>query len=131
METKTEAQNILGRIVARRRESIAHRKRVLPDVALKLAVKKKSAPVRNFAGALTRPELNVIAELKKTSPSRGLLVSDYHPAKIAPELEANGAAALSVLTEEDFFQGSLSDLKEVAKATRIPVLRKDFIVDPW
>jgi indole-3-glycerol phosphate synthase len=131
METKTEANNILARIVERRREAVAHRKRVLPDVALKIAVEKKSASVRDFAAALTRAGLNVIAELKKASPSRGLLRTDYQPAKIASQMEANGAAALSVLTEEDFFQGSLSDLKQVAKATKIPILRKDFIVDPW
>lgn len=131
MEPKTELKNVLAQIVERRRESIAHRKRVLPDVALKLAVEKKSTPVRDFAGALTREGLNIIAELKKASPSRGLLRSEYHPAKIAPELETRGAAALSVLTEEDFFQGSLGDLKEVSKATKLPILRKDFIVDPW
>ena len=131
METKTESKNVLARIVERRREAIAHRKRVLPDVALKLAVEKKSAPARDFAGALTRPGLNIIAELKKASPSRGLLRANYQPVKMACELEASGAAALSVLTEEDFFQGSLADLKEVAKATEIPILRKDFIVDQW
>ena len=131
METKTEPKNVLAQIVERRREAIAHRKRVLPDVALKLAVEKKSTPVRDFVGALTRDGLNIIAELKKASPSRGLLRAEYRAAKIAPELEASGAAALSVLTEEDFFQGSLGDLKEVSKATKIPILRKDFIVDPW
>ena len=131
METNTEAKSILAQIVERRRESVSHRKRVLPDVALKIAVEKKSAPVRDLAAALTRDGLNVIAELKKASPSRGLLRADYQPAKIAPNLETRGAAALSVLTEEDFFQGSLADLKDVAKATRVPILRKDFIVDPW
>ena len=131
METKTEAKGILAQIVERRRESVAHRKRVLPDVALKIAVEKKSTPVRDFAAALTRDGLNVIAEMKKASPSRGLLRADYQPAKIAPEFEAGGAAALSVLTEEEFFQGSLGDLKEVAKTTHVPILRKDFIVDPW
>lgn len=131
MEAKTEPTNVLTRIVERRREAIAHRKRVLPDVALKLEVEKKSAPVRDFPAALTQKRLNIIAELKKASPSRGLLCADYQPVKTAVELEANGAAALSVLTEEDFFQGSLSDLKEVSKATKIPILRKDFIVDPW
>lgn len=131
METNTEAKSILAQIVERRRESISHRKRVLPDVALKIAVEKKSSPVRDFATALTRAGLNVIAELKKASPSRGLLRADYQPAKIAPQLESRGAAALSVLTEEDFFQGSLADLKDVAKSTHIPVLRKDFIIDPW
>ena len=131
METNTEAKSILAQIVERRRESISHRKRVLPDVALKIAVERKSVPVRDFAAALTRDGLNVIAELKKASPSRGLLRQDYQPVKIAPELERSGAVALSVLTEEDFFQGSLADLKGVAKATRVPILRKDFIVDPW
>jgi indole-3-glycerol phosphate synthase len=131
METKRGPKNVLAQIVERRREAIAHRRRVLPDVALKLAVEKKSTPVRDFIGAVTRDGLNVIAELKKASPSRGLLRAEYHPAKIAPELEASGAAALSVLTEEDFFQGSLGDLKEVSKATKIPILRKDFILDPW
>jgi indole-3-glycerol phosphate synthase len=131
METKTERKSVLAQIVERRREAIAHRKRVLPGVALKLAVEKKSSAVRDFIGALTGDGLNVIAELKKASPSRGLLRAEYQPAKIAPELEASGAAALSVLTEEDFFQGSLGDLKEVSKATKIPILRKDFIVDTW
>jgi len=131
METGTDSKNMLAHIVERRREAIAHRKRVLPEVALKLAVEKKAAPVRDFPGALTRPGFNVIAELKKASPSRGLLRADYQPAAVAPMLQAAGAAALSVLTEEEFFQGSLRDLKEVSKATQIPVLRKDFVVDPW
>ncbi|HKF51799.1 MAG TPA: indole-3-glycerol phosphate synthase TrpC [Candidatus Acidoferrales bacterium] len=131
MEAKTEPKSVLTRIVERRREVVAHRKRVLPDVALKLAVEKKSAPVRDFMAALTQDGLNVIAELKKASPSRGLLCADYQPVKTSLELEASGAVALSVLTEEDFFQGSLADLKQVSKGTKLPVLRKDFIVDPW
>lgn len=131
MEIGTDSSNILARIVERRREAIAHRKRVLPEVALKIAVEKKVPPVRDFPRALTRPGFNVIAELKRASPSRGLLRADYQPAILAPMLEAAGAAALSVLTEEEFFQGSLGDLKEVSKATHIPILRKDFIVDPW
>ncbi|MGB7024353.1 MAG: indole-3-glycerol phosphate synthase TrpC [Candidatus Acidiferrales bacterium] len=131
METGTDSKNILARIVERRREAIAHRKRVLPEVALRLAVEKKAPPVRDFPEALTRPGFNVIAELKQASPSRGRLRADYQPAAVAPMLQAAGAAALSVLTEEEFFQGSLGDLKEVSKATQIPVLRKDFIVDPW
>ena len=131
METGTDSKNILAHIVERRREAIAHRKRVLPEVALKLAVEKKAAPARDFPGALTRPGFNVIAELKKASPSRGLLRADYQPAAVAPMLQAAGAAALSVLTEEEFFQGSLRDLKEVSKATQIPILRKDFVVDLW
>ncbi|HVB08382.1 MAG TPA: indole-3-glycerol phosphate synthase TrpC [Candidatus Acidoferrales bacterium] len=131
MDIGIDSNNILARIVERRREAIAHRKRVLPVVALKIAVEKKAPPVRDFPASLTHSGFNVIAELKKASPSGGLLRADYQPAIMAPMLEAAGAAAISVLTEEDFFQGSLRDLKEVSKATKIPILRKDFIVDPW
>lgn len=131
MDTGARMKSILDRIVEARRESIAHRKRVLPEVALKIAVEKKAAPPRDFLGALTRDEINIISELKKASPSRGVIREEYAPAALAVELEKAGATALSVLTEEDFFSGSLSDLKEASKVTRIPILRKDFIVDPW
>ena len=130
METISRERTILDRIVEARRESIAHRKRVLPDVALKLAVGKTDPP-RDFAAALSRPAINVIAELKKASPSRGVIREDYAPADLAPKLEGAGAAALSVLTEEDFFSGSLLDMKAARKEVNIPVLRKDFIIDPW
>jgi indole-3-glycerol phosphate synthase len=131
METGSRSKNILDRIVAARRESVAHRKRVLPEVALKIAVEKKVPPPRDFAAALSRDGINVIAELKKASPSRGVLRQEYAPAVLAEALEHGGAAALSVLTEEDFFSGSLADLKEASRVTKIPILRKDFIVDPW
>ncbi|HVB87949.1 MAG TPA: indole-3-glycerol phosphate synthase TrpC [Candidatus Dormibacteraeota bacterium] len=130
MKTVSGEQNILDRIVEKRRESVSHRKRVLPEVALKYAVEKAGAP-RDFAGALRRDAINVIAELKKASPSRGLIRPEYAPAELAPVVERAGAAALSVLTEEDFFLGSLADLKAARQVTQIPVLRKDFIVDPW
>jgi indole-3-glycerol phosphate synthase len=132
MESSSRSKNILERIVEARRASVAHRKRVLPDVALKLAVEKKVAPPRDFPGALTRTgKINIISELKKASPSRGVIREEYAPAVLAASLEEAGAAALSVLTEEDFFSGSLGDLKEASRVTQIPVLRKDFIVDPW
>jgi indole-3-glycerol phosphate synthase len=130
METISREKNILDRIVAVRRESIAHRKRVLPDVALKMAV-EKAGPPRDFAAALSRDGFNVIAELKKASPSRGVLRENYAPEALAPVVEQSGARALSVLTEEDFFLGSLADLKAARQVVQIPVLRKDFIVDPW
>jgi indole-3-glycerol phosphate synthase len=123
-------KTILDKIVAARRESVAHRKRVLPDVALKIA-SQKNEPARDFAAALSQRGYNIIAELKKASPSRGVIREHYAPAEIAPSLEAAGAAALSVLTEEEFFQGSLADLKAVKKVVSIPILRKDFIFDPW
>jgi indole-3-glycerol phosphate synthase len=132
MSAGTNSGSILARIVAARREAIAHRQRVLPLAVLKMTVQKRVGPVRDFAGALARSgSLNVIAELKKASPSRGLLRENYQPAALAAGLEQAGAAALSVLTEEDFFQGSLAHLKEARKAVKIPVLRKDFIFDPW
>jgi indole-3-glycerol phosphate synthase len=132
MESSSRSKNILDRIVEARRASVAHRKRVLPDVALKMAVEKKVAPPRDFPGALARPgKINIISELKKASPSRGVIREEYAPAVLAGSLEEAGAAALSVLTEEDFFSGSLGDLKEASRVTRIPILRKDFIVDPW
>jgi len=131
METGTRSKNILDRIVEARRESVAHRKRVLPEVALKIAVEKKIPPPRDFASALTRNGINIIAELKKASPSKGLLREEYAPAVLASGLESAGSAALSVLTEEDFFHGSLGDLKEANRVTKIPILRKDFIIDPW
>ncbi len=121
-----------SRIVEARRASVAHRKRVLPDVALKMAVEKKVAPPRDFPGALAQAgKINIISELKKASPSRGVIREEYAPAVLAASLEEAGAAALSVLTEEDFFSGSLGDLKEASRVTKIPILRKDFIVDPW
>ena len=73
----------------------------------------------------------MIAESKKASPSRGVFRDDYQPAELARTFEAAGAAALSVLTEEEFFQGSLLHLREARKVAGIPILRKDFIVDPW
>jgi indole-3-glycerol phosphate synthase len=130
METSSREKTILDRIVEARRESIAHRKRVLPEVALKIAAEKMGPP-RDFQAALRRDGCNVIAELKKASPSRGVLRENYAPALLAESLQSAGAAALSVVTEEEFFLGSLGDLKAARKATQIPVLRKDFIVDPW
>src|SRR5579862_1917637 len=131
MEISARPKNILDRIVEARRESVARRKRVLPEVALRIAVDKKVAPPRDFPDALTAPRVCVIAELKKASPSRGLIRTQFDPASLAASLEQAGAAALSVLTEEDFFSGSLADLKEASRVTRIPILRKDFIIDPW
>jgi indole-3-glycerol phosphate synthase len=131
METVPREKTILDRIVDARRLSIAHRKRVLPEVALKIAAEKKAPAPRDLGAALRRDGLNVIAEMKKASPSLGLIREDYSPAALAEQLQRAGAAAVSVLTEEDFFSGSLADLKEARKVAEIPILRKDFIVDPW
>jgi len=123
--------DIITRILEKRRESVEHRKRVLPLVALKMAVDKKAEPARDFGAALIGQGTRIIAELKKASPSRGLIRENFEPAELAKALGDAGAAALSVLTEEDFFAGSLHNLKEARAAVSIPVLRKDFIFDPW
>jgi indole-3-glycerol phosphate synthase len=131
MDIGARPKNILERIVEARRESVAHRKRVLPEAALRTAVEKRVAPPRDFPSALTGTGVHIIAELKRASPSRGVIRSDFAPALLAADLEQSGAAALSVLTEESFFSGSLADLKEASRAAKIPILRKDFIMDPW
>src|SRR5271154_1498673 len=89
---------------------------------------------RGFRAALEKQSRTgpaVIAELKKASPSRGLIRADFDPASLAVELEAAGAAALSVLTDAEFFQGSLQNLQQASASTKLPCLRKDFIVDEF
>jgi indole-3-glycerol phosphate synthase len=86
---------------------------------------------RGFRKALERQSPAIIAELKKSSPSRGLIRADFDPAGLAKELEAAGAAALSVLTDAEFFQGSLQNLQLASSATNLPCLRKDFILDEF
>lgn len=121
---------MLDRILDARRADVDHRKRVLPQTALKYGV-KAAAPVRDFAAALSRDAINVLAELKPASPSRGVLREPFDPIALAKSLESAGAAALSVLTEPEFFRGSLKNMRDARKEVRLPVLRKDFIFDPW
>jgi indole-3-glycerol phosphate synthase len=121
---------VLDRILDARRAAVEHRKKVLPETALKYGV-KAATPLRDFAAALSRSAVNIIAELKPASPSRGVLRDPFDAASLARALEPAGAAALSVLTEEEFFCGSLANLRQARKAVAIPVLRKDFVVDPW
>jgi indole-3-glycerol phosphate synthase len=90
----------------------------------------RQTPARDFLGALTAPGLSVIAEIKRASPSRGLIDADLDPVTTAAAYELGGAAAISVLTEPHHFHGSLDDLENVRAAVELPVLRKDFIVDP-
>jgi len=130
MAAETKSGTVLDRIIEARRAAIAHRKKSVPETALRFGV-KYAKPVRDFAAALTRESLNVIAELKKASPSRGLIRADFDPVALAKSFEAAGAAALSVLTEEEFFQGDLKYMRDARAAVGLPVLRKDFIIDPW
>ena len=121
---------VLDRILQSRRAEVEHRKKVLPETALKYGVVAAS-PLRDFAGALSRPGINVMAELKPASPSRGVLRDPFDAVALAQSLEGAGAAALSVLTEPEFFGSSLKNLRDARKSVQLPVLRKDFIFDPW
>ena len=106
------------------------RRRLHPLPVLRMAV-QQAAPPRDFPAALRRPGVNIIAELKKASPSRGIIRADFDAKSLGVSLAAAGAAALSVLTEEEFFQGSLANLRVTRAAVEVPVLRKDFLFDPW
>src|ERR1700688_17800 len=130
MSPQTKSGTVLDRIIEARRAAIAHRKKSVPETVLRFGV-KQAQPVRDFAAALGRDALNVIAELKKASPSRGLIRADFDPVALAKTFEAAGAAALSVLTEEEFFQGDLKYMRDARAAVGVPVLRKDFIIDSW
>jgi indole-3-glycerol phosphate synthase len=130
VDTEAKTGSILDRIVAARRAGLPRRQYRMPQAALRMAVKRAS-PVRDFAGALARDGINIIAELKQASPSRGRIRAEFRPPELAQELAAAGATALSVLTEEEFFQGSIAHLRAARAATHLPVLRKDFIFDPW
>ena len=127
---ETKSGTVLDRIIEARRAAIAHRKKSVPETALRFGV-KHAKPVRDFGAALTRDSLNVITELKKASPSAGLIRADFDPVALAKGFESAGAAALSVVTEEEFFQGDLKYMRDARAAVGLPVLRKDFIVDPW
>jgi len=130
MSAHANTGTVLDRILESRRAEVDHRKRVLPETALKYGV-AAALPLRDFPGTLTRDGLNVIAELKPASPSRGLLREPFDPVALAESLAVAGAAALSVLTEGEFFRGSLKNMRDARKAVQIPVLRKDFVFDPW
>jgi indole-3-glycerol phosphate synthase len=130
MNAHPNTGTVLDRILESRRAEVDHRKRVLPETALKYGV-KAAPPVRDFPAALSRAVLNVIAELKPASPSRSVIRDPFDPPVLAKSLEGAGAAALSVLTEGEFFRGSLKNLRDARKEVALPVLRKDFIFDPW
>lgn len=123
--------DILETIVQQKRLEIAAAQSARPAAELQRQL-ADAPPVRDFAGALRagRP-MHVIAEVKKASPSAGLIRADFDPVTIAQTYERHGAACISVLTDESFFQGHLDDLRAVRQAVSIPVLRKDFILDRY
>jgi indole-3-glycerol phosphate synthase len=132
--------NILDRIIARKREEIAIAQSRTPRVELESSARASLEPhdprrprgfARHLRDVAKAGRAAVIAEIKKASPSKGLLRDPFDPTAIAKSYELNGAACLSVLTDEQFFQGSSQDLIRARAAVKLPVIRKDFIIDPW
>ena len=121
---------ILDEIARRRRQQLQREMAAVPLAAVKQAA-REAAPPKDFADALKKNGLSVIAEVKKASPSKGLICPDFHPAEIAKRYQAAGADAVSVLTEEAYFQGSSKILKQVRAAVSLPILRKDFVLHPY
>ena len=124
---------ILQRIVADNRADIEARKRAVPLAELQGMASEQPPPI-DLAAALRGDGIRLIAEVKKASPSRGIISHDFNPVEIALTYAGNGAAAISVLTEPRYFQGSLDYLAEIKKALgnrSLPLLRKDFIDDPY
>src|SRR5210317_1632428 len=133
MPDTMDTPDILKKILARKAEEVDARKRKLGlDDLTKVAA---AEPVRGFMASLQEKihtgKAAVIAEIKKASPSRGVLREAFEPEQIAVSYEKGGAACLSVLTDIDFFQGADAFLQQARAACRLPVLRKDFVIDPW
>jgi len=122
---------ILAQIVAKKREEIAAAQSLRPAAALRERL-TEAPPVRDFFAAVSAEgPIRLIAEVKKASPSKGVIRADFDPVAVARTYEAHGASALSVLTDAPFFQGSLGYLAAIRQAVQLPLLRKDFILDVY
>jgi len=121
---------MLDKIVAQKREEVEQRKRVVPTTYLqeRIACQK---PVLDLAPALKSDHIRLIAEVKQASPSRGMLSPNLNPTKLARIYAEGGAAAISVLTEANYFMGSIEHLAAIREVVKLPLLRKDFIFDPY
>ena len=124
--------SVLNKIVDRKAERLAHAKSAVPIHEIKSRL-RDADKTRDFASSIKggRDTVKLIAELKKASPSKGVIRKDFDPVRIASIYEEKGAHAMSVLTEEDFFQGDLSFIRQVRGVTTVPLLRKDFIFDEY
>ena len=120
---------MLDKIIETKKEEVAQLKKETTEAQLKKEI-AGFAPCRDFKKALTSSDCNIIAEVKCASPSRGRLVTDFDPLRIARIYEQNGAAAISMLTDEKYFSGHKNYLKQIRPTVQLPLLRKDFIVDP-
>jgi len=121
---------ILQKIVANKREEIVRQKEILPLTELRQMLADRP-PTRDFEGAIRDQSCAVIAEVKRRSPSKGRIRDDFDPVGIAGIYEDNGASAISVLTERKFFEGSASYVPQIKRSVKLPLLRKDFIVDAY
>lgn len=131
MTAARSTDNVLDRIVAHKRGEVAAAKAARPVEQLQEAL-SAAPPVRDFAAALkAAPWMGLIAEVKKASPSAGVIKADFDPLAIAARYQAAGANCLSVLTDENFFQGHLDYLKQIRETARVPCLRKDFLIDRY
>lgn len=123
---------MLERILAHKREELTAARRVRPAQALSRAAEAHPEPVRGFARALRgAPQPRIVAEVKRRSPSRGEIRTTFDPVECATAYERGGAAAISVLTDERFFGGHLSYLAKLRASVALPLLRKDFLIDPY
>ena len=123
--------NILEEIVSKKKTRVNEAKSKVPIEDIQNQLVKISSLESNFKKRLENQKQSIIAEIKKASPSAGVIAEDFNPILKAQEYEKMGAKALSILTEEDFFQGSNKVLQEVKKITNLPILRKDFIIDDY
>lgn len=126
---------ILDEIMAHKRQELRERQRTVPAANLQSLIAGHPAPL-DFARALSRPGVSLIAEVKRASPSKGILCPDLDPVGLATAYASNGAAAISVLTDSEFFQGRLAHLTSIKSSIAnlgppVPILRKDFIFDPY
>ncbi|MCX5757341.1 MAG: indole-3-glycerol phosphate synthase TrpC [Candidatus Hydrogenedentes bacterium] len=121
---------VLDAICANTREEVGHAKSATPLPRLMEAI-AQTEPPRGFRDALRLPGVSLIAEIKRASPSRGVMAAGANPVELAGVYETSGARAISVLTDAKYFQGSLKDLSNVRQSVKIPCLRKDFVVDEY
>ncbi|MCX5710704.1 MAG: indole-3-glycerol phosphate synthase TrpC, partial [Candidatus Omnitrophica bacterium] len=124
-------RDVLKEIIAKKRERLVLAKQTLTEEDLKVKV-QGLAPTRPFIEAISKPkQISLIAEIKKASPSAGVIRQDFNHIDIAKIYQEAGVQAISVLTEEDNFQGSVNFLNEIKQITTVPLLRKDFIIEPY
>ena len=123
--------NILQKIIENKQKELLKTKKDMPLNKLYATAKSNMHIIRDFKTAISTNKINLIAEIKKASPSKGNLCSDMDIEKYAKLYESSGAAAISVLTENKFFKGNIHYLKKISTLVNIPILRKDFIIDPY